>query len=166
VCTNYEYGIPSPRHKYKSLISYEIIWILMGKNILAYAMIAIVAATLGGIALITNGGSLTSTYAQTNQTGAQYCAENDYRCHENYAAQDYDAKNYTGAIYHLEKASESAPPPDLGMHYEQGASSLKAENYTDYDQHYKQVQEYEPPTPTPTPYAAPTPTPPPPPSGQ
>jgi hypothetical protein len=58
---------------------------------------------VGLIALVTNVGPL--AYAQTNQTGGQYRAEGDYKCHENYAAQDYEAKNYTGAIYHFELAA-------------------------------------------------------------
>jgi hypothetical protein len=129
----------------------------MNKNILSYAVLAIAAATIGGTALMTNGSPFTSISAQTNQTGGQYCAPGDYKCHENYAVQDYDAKNYTGAIYHYDLAAGSAPPGELPLHYEQAADSLKYGNYTDYETHVKQYQKYEPPT-------TPTPTPPPPPT--
>jgi hypothetical protein len=126
---------------------------LMNTTILSYAIIAIAAATAGVTGLMTNGGHLTSTYAQTAPTGGQYCAPGDYKCHEDYAVQDYEAKNYTGSIYHYDLAAGSAPYGPLPMEYEQAADSLKYGNYTDYEDNYKEVQKYgatPPPTPPPT----------------
>jgi hypothetical protein len=93
---------------------------------------------VGLIALVTNVGPL--AYAQTNQTGGQYCAEGDYKCHENYASQDYEAKNYTGAIYHFELAAGNSPYGDLPMRYEMAADALKYGNYTEYAQQYEEAQ--------------------------
>jgi hypothetical protein len=114
-------------------------------------IIAVAAAMVGLSALVTNVGPFTLAYAQTNQTGGQYCAEGDYKCHENYAVHDYDAKNYTGAILHYELAAGEAPYGPLPMHYQQAADSLFYGNYTDYEKHKQQYELYELPTPTPTP---------------
>jgi hypothetical protein len=101
-------------------------------------IIAIAAAIVGLSALLTN---VPLAYAQTNQTQTgQYCAEGDYKCHEDYAVQDYEAKNYTGAIYHYELAAGNSPYGGLAMHYEMAATALKYGNYTEYEHHYDEAQ--------------------------
>lgn len=106
-------------------------------------IIAIAGALVGLSALVTNDGPFTLAYAQTNPTGGQYCAEGDYKCHEDYAVQDYEAKNYTGAIYHYELAAENAPYGELQMGYEQAATALKYGNYTDYELDYAKANPSE-----------------------
>ena len=103
-------------------------------------IIAIATVMVGLSALVTNVGPFTLSYAQTNQTGGQYCAVGDYKCHENYAVHDYEAKNYTGAIVHYELAAGEAPYGGLAMHYEMAATALKYGNYTEYEHHYDEAQ--------------------------
>jgi lipopolysaccharide export system protein LptC len=100
---------------------------------------------VGVTALMTSSAPLTVTFAQTNQTGGQYCEPGDYQCHVDYALQDVKKENNTGAARHYELAAANVPQndTDLAMHYDQAAVSLYYGNTTDYETHSQEAKSAE-----------------------
>jgi hypothetical protein len=103
---------------------------------------------MGGVtALTTSSAPLAVTFAQTNQTGGQYCEPGDYQCHVDLALQEVKKEpvNNTGAAHHYELAAKNVPLNDteIAMHYDQAAISLLYGNTTDYETHSQEAKAAE-----------------------